>query len=336
MTYPETVWEYSAESEAKRVVFVAEMIQSYFYQKKGFLVLPEIATKSVNTIFFPNLPIVHHQIFWERVRETATNEGKLPLDIAGQLKNEIVKATPPTLIRGQWEKCAPQFWRELNQFLPEIASKITRLTIRQTAYGSRASSVRKDKALPGEVTIYLRFDAQISHIPAAIFIATLDNVSEKGLLKGFTWEERQSIGDFLMRHTSLAKIFPHHESTILSVRKDINESLRQKAKNYVTELGFPPKQLFEVNENNQVVLNKKCITLRPNEQHVFSLLIEKRNQIVTTEEIAARLWSTDTENRFSLYAISKVVERLRKQVQAVGIFPGIIETRRGQGFVLND
>lgn len=336
MTYPETVWEYSSESEAKRVVFVAQMIQSYFYQIKGFLVLPTIVTNSVNTICFPNLSIVHHPYFWESIKASGVIEREIPADIMGELKSELPIQKPPLIIHKQWQKIAPEFWKQLYTFLPDVAARIKKLVIRQTAYGSRASSVKKDNNNPGTVTIYLRFDAQLSHIPAAIFIATLDNTSSDGLLYGFSWEERQAIGDFLLRHTSLAKLFPKHESTILSLRKPVSEKARIMAREYFTELGFPPKRLFAVNEERQVTLNNKNIALRPAENEVLSLLIERRNHIVSADEIAARLWAEETNKKFSLYAISKVVERLRKQVRAVGIFPGIIETRRGQGFILND
>ncbi|MFZ6022585.1 MAG: winged helix-turn-helix domain-containing protein [Patescibacteria group bacterium] len=336
VTYPETIWEYSPESEAQRVVFVAQMIQSYFYQIKGFLVLPDIATDSVNTIYFPNLPIVHHPYFWKKVFEEGQVEGNISRDIIEQIKTELPKVSPPTLIQSQWDKVAPEFWNHLQTYLPEVSAKINKLVIRQTAYGSRASGVRKKKSQPGEVTIYLRFDAKLSHIPAAIFIATLDNIHKNGLLYGFNWEERQAIGDFLLCHTSLAGLFPKHESTILAVRKEPTLELRNQSRAFLTSLGFPPKRLFTVDDTRQVAINEERLPLRPKEKEVMSLLIEKRNQIVSANDIAERLWAEEAQSKYSLYAISKVVERLRKQVQAHGIFPGIIETRRGQGFVLND
>lgn len=336
VTYPETVWEYSPESEAQRVVFIAQMIQSYFYQIKGFLVLPEIATDSVNTIYFPNLPIVHHPYFWQKVFEGGQIEGNIGKDVIEQIKLELPPATPPTQIKTQWNAIAPSFWEQLNTFLPEISSKVKKLVIRQTAFGSRASGVRKKKTTPGEVTVYLRFDAKLSHIPAAIFIATLDNIHKNGLLYGFNWEERQAIGDFLLCHTALAQLFPKHESTILAVRKDPAAELRNQSRAYLTSLGFPPKRLFTVDSKQQVAINDSCLPLRPKEKEVMTLLIEKRNQVVTANDIAERLWAEEAQSKYSLYAISKVVERLRKRVQSQGIFPGIIETRRGQGFILND
>lgn len=336
MTYPETVWEYSKDTEAQRILFVARMIQSYFYQIKGFLVLPKVANRSVSTIYFPNLPIVHHPYFWQIVQNFTQNEEKTPKDLLGQLKNDITLSQPPMKIREEWEKIAPQFWEMLRTFIPEIGATIKKLVIRQTEFGSQGSSVTRIKKEPGVVTIYLRFDAKLSHIASAFFIATLDNASPKGMLYGFKWEERQAIGDFLLTHTSLATLFPKHESTLLSVRSYIKEEQKAASKRFLTELGFPPKKLFEVNEHQQIVVNDQTIPLRKKEQDVLTLLIEKRNQVVSTNHIAQRLWAEDSDQRYSLYAISKVIERLRKHVQAAGIYPEIIETRRGQGFILND
>ncbi len=336
MTIPETIWEHTKENEIQRMVLVARMIRSYFYQKKGFQVLPKIATKSVNTIYFPNLPIVHHQYFWECIQDNVFWDQQLPEPLYKEIYAQLPDTIAPTIQQIEWEKIAPHFWKTIQQFLPEVYSKLSKVIIRQTAIGSLASGIRRTKEESGTITVYLRFDADISHIASAIFIASLDHTRKDGLLYGYSWEERQSVGDFLLTHTSLAELFPNHESTMKAVRSNISESLTRDTKLYLTELGYPPKKLFSVNDQQQILVNEEPLHLRPQEQHIMELLIEKRNQIVSTNSLATKLWEKESNKKYSLYAISKVVERLRKQIQAIGIYPGVIETRRGLGFVLND
>jgi len=291
VTWPKVTWEYSPESEAKRIFFIAQMIQSYFYSVKGFLVLPKIATNSVNTIYYPRLPINQSSYFWEQIKLSGNLEGRYDEATIQQLISELPVQEPPQEIKQQWDKIAPEFWNKLNQILPETAKNIKRLTIRQTAYGSRASGVHIKNARKNEVVIYLRFDAQLSHIPAAIFIYALSHIRKDAPMFGFTWEERQAVVDFLLCHTSLSALFPEHESTILAVRKPHHENLTKASHEYLTELGFPPKRLFQIDTDQGILLNNKVLRLRPTEQRVLSLLVEKRNQLVTATDIAARLWA---------------------------------------------
>ena len=69
---------------------------------------------------------------------------------------------------------------------------------------------------------------------------------------------------------------------------------------------------------------------------MLRLLIQKRRRIVKHDEIGYSLWKNECQEKFSLYAIAKVIERIRVTIENSGVHPGIIETRRNQGFVLND
>ena len=63
------------------------------------------------------------------------------------------------------------------------------------------------------------------------------------------------------------------------------------------------------------------------EQRILAYLIHHQNRIVSRTELSDHLYDTDTDRDFK--SIEVVIGRLRKKVG-----DGIIETRRGEGYVL--
>ncbi|WKZ24368.1 MAG: winged helix-turn-helix domain-containing protein [Candidatus Dojkabacteria bacterium] len=336
MTTPETIWEYSKTTEARRYCTVARTIQSYFFQTKGFLVLPKPETYDVSSVYFPNLPIIHHKDFWQKIETFDQYNETTQQQVVKDVEEFITLAQPPEEQKTSWQHIEKDFWAYMSTFLPVLYDRIDRLVIRQTQFGTVSSSIGRIHKKDRTLRLSIRFDADFSHIASAIFIGLTSETDPHSPLYGHTWEERQSIGDFLMNHTLIKSLFPHHQPTVKTIRHELPKNLRAASQHYLTELGFPPKQLITINDHKQVLVNQKCLPLSTTEHKVFSLFIEKRNQIVTPAEIAQELWQDQSYERFSLYAIAKVVERLRKHIQNVGIYTGLIETRRGQGFVLND
>ena len=61
-------------------------------------------------------------------------------------------------------------------------------------------------------------------------------------------------------------------------------------------------------------------------------LIEKQGEIVTYDEISEILFKTEEE--YSLYAISKTIQRLRDKLEKNGISGNLIQTLRKKGYLL--
>lgn len=78
---------------------------------------------------------------------------------------------------------------------------------------------------------------------------------------------------------------------------------------------------------------KKIKGLSQTERAILNELCENRNQLTSYDSIYALM---DQNNEFSLYAISKQIERIRKKLKDNGILYELIHPYRGSGYVLYD
>ncbi|MGG0718564.1 response regulator transcription factor [Robertmurraya massiliosenegalensis] len=83
-------------------------------------------------------------------------------------------------------------------------------------------------------------------------------------------------------------------------------------------------------EKNTVTNDKGAIELTKNEIFILKQLIEKKNKIVTREELIRSLW--DDERFVSDNTLTVNVNRLRKKLGEIGLEP-FIETKVGQGYI---
>lgn len=337
MTQPQVTWEYSPHTEAQRIVFIAQLIKSYFYQKQGFTVLPTEQTYKEHAIYFPDLPIIHTQSFWDEIQVGDCSRLSVSPSLNMRLIESITPfcAPPPTQLHQEVDLLFPQIFERLSQFIPKIVTPFRQIEIRQTRFGSEGSSIRESNEDEHMARIYVRFDQNISAVVVAFLIRAIDN-TPAGTFPSMRWEEKQSLIDFIVRDTSIAELVPHKKGTLVTLREDTDADLKRKSDQFLTTLGFPSRQLFSETTPGTILLNDTPIAFKQKEFQVMSLLVKKRHTIVSINEVAAALWNNESSDRYSLYAISKVIERIRKTIKACGIFPGIIETHRGQGFLLND
>lgn len=73
------------------------------------------------------------------------------------------------------------------------------------------------------------------------------------------------------------------------------------------------------------------VELSKNEQTILGLLLRRRGEIVTREDLIDALWQSDTFVDDNTLSVN--VARLRQQLKDVGA-GGVIKTRRGQGYQL--
>ena len=107
----ETVWEYTIETEAKRLIHCAHQMAVGFYRVNNFVVLPFVP-KNTNSLIvtFPDLPYNKIPRFWEKVRKVNIHD--MPL----QVSPNILKPTLELLSKESIFK--PKFINtQVNQFL---------------------------------------------------------------------------------------------------------------------------------------------------------------------------------------------------------------------------
>ncbi len=91
-------------------------------------------------------------------------------------------------------------------------------------------------------------------------------------------------------------------------------------------------------KKGEIVIDQKTPLdgLTKNEEKVFKLLIKNKNQLCSFDQIGEAIWQEKSYESFSLWAISKLIQRLRSRLQASSLSPTLIQTQRGQGYALRD
>jgi len=210
------------------------------------------------------------------------------------------------------------------------------LEIRPTLYGSVATAYSTWLKDNKEFVIYIRKDADVSHIPEAIFI---DRLAAYGRAKesDSSWEEGEAIIDFLLTETELANLFPDYKETLTALRNFQQGKLIKESKEYLRSLGIYLERVFEIKNSKILVRGKPSnIILSPTQEKILRFLITKRQKVVSFNEIAEIIWGEDSYDKFSEYAITKTIQRLREKIALMGVFPQIIQTVKKSGYVLLD
>ena len=83
--------------------------------------------------------------------------------------------------------------------------------------------------------------------------------------------------------------------------------------------------------NSTIIKNDKVIELTKNELKILKYLTEKRNQIVSREEIMDYLW--ESESFIDDNTLTVNITRLRNKLEELKL-KELLETRRGQGYIL--
>lgn len=84
-------------------------------------------------------------------------------------------------------------------------------------------------------------------------------------------------------------------------------------------------------ERNRVSNEKGMIELTKNEIYILTLLVERKNKIVSREDLMNLLW--DDQRFISDNTLTVNVNRLRKKLAEIGLGSGI-ETKVGQGYIV--
>jgi DNA-binding winged helix-turn-helix (wHTH) protein len=92
------------------------------------------------------------------------------------------------------------------------------------------------------------------------------------------------------------------------------------------------KELYEETKTSNLQEFKNGLTGQ--ELNMMNILIEKKNNIVSRDEIAKRIWPEDYMVEYSDWAIDKTASRLRKKVKDANV--GLeIKVVKGKGYILS-
>lgn len=337
-----TFWEYSPETEALRLIHAAHQIVVGFYRVNNFIVLPNLSQNTgVNTVSFPDLPYRNIKGFWEKAK--AVDVIDLPVKVdPGFLKGvcELMKQSRFADInydhlKNKWTKAESEILTKIYDIIPSKKDSVKKITIYPTAFGT-SSSFNWIKS--GEVVMYIRVDQGISAITEAV-ITSLTRRDIYSKLDGM-WQESEIITDWLITQSALSEIIRKYDPvpflpTVKGVRVKQQANLMKASDEYYKKLGFPTgTKIFGLNGLTPEVHKKPIENLTATEKTILRLLIQKAGGVVSFDEFGNELFKDESD--YSLYAITKTIERLRNKLETNGVSGSYIQTLRGKGYLLKN
>lgn len=338
-TIPTTSFTHSPELEARRILFVAGSLSRGWYQKHNFLILPEIAHRAPSSqVILPNLPYATIPRFWESVAKLKLVTPQLaPTTLLAATESLCKPTYKPKLyikhlseLEVSYNQVKDNFWNTLFTLFPSYRSRVKDITIISSQYGS-SSSFNLARGQDSSITIYLRSDAKIDKLLWSI-LATLFRSKMQDEQK-YSWEEVEAVIDWLMSESSLAAKLPHPHPTLTNLRAYQLSKYRQISEKYLASLGISGVLRLEKHGNSYLYGDAKITDLTTKQQILLDLLLVKRGITVSYDEIAASLWPSNDD--WSLYALTKEVQRLRDKIKSYGISTPIILAHRKKGYSLS-
>lgn len=344
MPVPTTTWTYSPKLEALRIIHTAHNVANGFYRLNGYIVVSETykGDKS-HLVIMPDLPYIEIPHFWDIVKRLDIESVPMeaPTDLVNSLVDLVQSHVPEPAnfenLRTLWHRAEKDFFQAVYDVIPGLKDCINHIYIYPTSTVTLASFNRVHE-FPCDIHIHLRTDTDIFGLASAILIAvTRSKVYTKysGL-----WSESQLLVDWLVEETPIHTVLAKYQTNRISphsmtiTRDYFDKHALEASDNFYSKLGVTRvRSNFEI-ENKVIKLDDKPMRdLSFNEFKLLSLLIEHRGEVVHTSAIADVLFSDD--NEFSLYAIAKNVERLRKKLEFNGVTGSYIKTIRGEGYLLS-
>lgn len=342
MNYPVTNFYVDSNEDAAYICFLAKSIVNNFYQKSGYFVLP-YAKDSTNTCYFPDLD--YPQYFWELIKSNRNTHfgGNFSVEAVNIVsraleKNNLIKDINinRNSIASHWKQKEPNFYSLVHNFLiPEdLLSKVRAVHILITQFGTAGSFFPKKVDGGYEIFMTQRADLDADMIGKTLLLA-LDKIKtiSDGAKDLSVWYKRQDRVEYLLSHTAFKKILPAASKAILRNSEKIQNTITDST-NYLSKIGFPVNETVWMKSGCLYKTGKDITALfSKNELALLEMLIINKGKVVDYDSIASALWGKDELNKFSLYAIAKTIQNIRKKFRNEGVNKEIIKSVRGLGYV---
>jgi len=348
-----TVWEWSIESEAKRLIHAAHSIANGFFRTNNFFLVqwkPGDIFSPI-TMPFPDLPYQTIPRFWDRVKRVDIRS--FPLNFP----SELVEATIGLLdklnvrepeidqVKGTWNQAKNEVMETIETIISGQTNGkfrklpiVKRIIIHPTNFGTTCSFSVADR-FPAAVEVYLRIDQDIYSITEAILSAITRNEIYQDL--DGLWSESELLVDWLLMKSSLSPILKKYQPittfmpTVKYIRMKQSAKLMKQSEEFYRRLGVPIlENVFGLKDGQPTIAGRPMENISIREQKILRMMIEKNNTIVAIDELADLLFNNDEE--FSLAAIAKTIQRLRDKLEQNGVSGSFIQTLRGQGYILKN
>ncbi len=340
-----THWVYSEKTETERILSTAYQLSTGFYQAKNFITLPphHIYAHEAH-VFFPDLPFTTIPAFWKRVSRidvsTLPPKGESALfDQTTQLLNKYPLEKPDFHhLKEYWTKGQERIIHAFELLLGK-KNLLSRLTIMPTSIGTN-TSFSVHHTFPADMYIYIRDDQNLTSLIEAILTALTRHSMMYEM--HLSWEESEGLTDWLITHSFLKDIIQaidkgsNHKATLKETRTVQRGGALLESKKFLKKLGLPifESHMFSLNNNKPYYKNNKIDHLTEREEKILTAFLKNPNTFLTIDDLSDLLFTNEDE--FSLFSITKTIQRLRDKFEENGISGYFIQTVRGKGYWLKN
>jgi len=313
--------------ETRKVLFMLSQIHKCFYQTKGFLLLK--STDDLNENVAGNTIITEPQLFdylqhkfnWNKFDSNVWSSDQWNKDT--DKYKELYSVLDPEAQKIEINEDLMKEAIDKIMWLFEINELEIKLGF--TRNGSIGIFHMED-----DKTIYLapRTDFTYSGLVSSIVGAIIRKRFPK-----MEWEQYQLIQQFIIKDTVIGKQFANNnENNFVAFNND--DLYRESLHNYLL-LGFPVEEVFSL-KAGKLSMNGYGIVdfLTLKEERILTKLCEEKPNVVTLEVLGDILWEKAED--YSLQAITKTIERIRKKLTMYGLQKEVIFTKKNQGYSMVD
>lgn len=335
---------YEEALEYERFVTIFRSLATEIYQDHGFLVLPYRLRAYSKSIYLPDiaeLKLSQWIPMLRKLKHLSVPLGEKPAwmqNLLNMLKGSSFEIEPidsvhTSLVQSQWEAMKDQFEDYFTELFPRYRRYHFELGVYWTRYGSLVSySEPRLEHMRARVNICLRDDMGVTEIIEG-FISSILLPDMRATLK-YSWFQRESIIDFLLQRTKLARLAASYTPTLAATKKSAElEKHYICSINYLKKLGLSRSQGLSLDEN-RLLLNGELprSKLSKYEASVLQRLLQTPDEPVNYFELGDLLWK-NTPDQFSLWALSRHLFKIRNKLRLSGISPDSIKNIRGQGYM---
>lgn len=323
------------ETELKSLLSYTDRVQNRFYLTSQYYVLPYVVPGHKRAIHFPELKIYESKDFWKLCPYYDFEYMKrFPQKYQRLLKQFSSSYIPFKFnkIEKEFRSVFPTFYKSLSDISPNIFQDIKEVIIMPTRFGSVCSEYSSQNKNKNIIKLFAREDATIVEI---FYMILMERLNKTRHYTEYSWNERMAICEYMMLNTKLNKLFPKFQPTIPDLQNPIELKMWKESITYQAKLGINVGEAIIKNKND-IYINGKIAIFTPIEKRVLINLVDNKKKIVPFDQIANAMWGEDANEKYSLYAISKCIERIRLKMIDHNIAPQIIQTYRSQGYRLVD
>ena len=210
-------------------------------------------------------------------------------------------------LENKWNIVNKEFIKKLTIYFPKVNSM--NIVISPQLYGSLGSV--EENGNP--IYIFPRFDRSIVGIQKLIINALVRHSNQSK-----SWEENQLIISSIQH-----AFFPNSKSMLNILDTEFAGKLAEESAKYLEKLRASSK--FEVD---------KPENLTRSERGVMNLLLRNKNKLVTFDQIAEEIWREKAYEKYSEYAITTIIKKIKKKLKQK-TDKHIIQAQRGVGYILH-